>query len=433
MRSTYVFILIALCLLTMSGALAWFVDSGDDRALYVIGAVLLLNLILLIPLYRMSVKPMRSLSNGVDLLQGQDFSSRLAPVKQYEADRIVNMFNRMMDALKNERLHLREQNHFLDLLIGVSPMGIIILNDYNRIANANKAAASFLNLDSPETLAGMTLEDCDSPLAPVLMKLAPEDVQTVRLNDSMIYRCSRLSFMDKGYRHPFLLIERLTEEVMKAEKKSYEKVIRVIAHEVNNTMGGIGSILDTVCDSVGEDEDGGGIGELLGVCRSRGEALSRFISNFANVVKIPEVSLSRSDLNSVVSSERILLESMCVKHGIDFSVTISDEPVPVDVDAVLFEQVLINIVKNSVESIGDGMGEVSVTVIPEGKSLVVADNGCGIAPDVAEKLFSPFFSTKPEGQGIGLMFIREVLHQHGCRFSLVTGKDGWTRFTIIFP
>ena len=186
----------------------------------------------------------------------------------------------MMSALKEERLHVREQNHFLDLLIGESPMGILILDDDGKIATANNAAANFLGYDSRENLSGMSLNECRSQLGSVLSRLENDETVTVRLNTSMIYRCSRLSFMDKGYRHPFILIERLTEEVMKAEKKSYEKVIRVIAHEVNNTMGGIRSVIDTVGDVMEEEGVDPAMTEALDVCRQRCASLSGFITNF---------------------------------------------------------------------------------------------------------------------------------------------------------
>lgn len=431
MRVVWAFLLIIACLLTVAAGLYYFDATDNEWAFRVSMGALVVTFILLIPLYRIAVKPMKSLSNGVNLLRGQDFSSRLAPVGQYEADRIVDMFNGMMSALKEERLHVREQNHFLDLLIGVSPMGILILGDKKNIATSNKAAANFLGYDSPEELCDVSLDGCDSQLGRVLARLGDDETQTVRLNNSMIYRCSRLSFMDKGYSHPFILIERLTEEVMKAEKKSYEKVIRVIAHEVNNTMGGIRSILDTIGDIVAEDEVDPAFAEVLDVCRLRCVAMSEFITNFANVVKIPDATLRMTDLNSVVASEKILLESMCIKHDIKFTMLLSENPIEVALDSVLFEQVLINIVKNAVESIGTG-GEVSIATHSNPPSIVIADNGPGISSQAAEKLFSPFFSTKENGQGIGLMFISEALHKHGCRFSLETCDDGITRFSIFF-
>ena len=99
---------------------------------------------------------------------------------------------------------------------------------------------------------------------------------------------------------------------------------------------------------------------------------------------------------------------------------------------MLFEQVLVNIVKNAAESTESG-GEIRIRTTLHPLCLEVADNGAGIAPENEDKLFTPFFSTKPSGQGIGLMLIREILTQHGCLFSLKTEADGWTRFRICFP
>ena len=102
-------------------------------------------------------------------------------------------------------------------------------------------------------------------------------------------------------------------------------------------------------------------------------------------------------------------------------------------DEVLFEQVLLNIVKNSIESIGRG-GTVEIVLRPDPPSLTVIDDGPGISEEARQRLFTPFYSSKPQGQGLGLIFINDVLTKHNCRFSLATSAtDGLTRFHIIFP
>ena len=101
------------------------------------------------------------------------------------------------------------------------------------------------------------------------------------------------------------------------------------------------------------------------------------------------------------------------------------------IDTTLFEQVLVNIIKNSAESIVND-GEISISTNSNPPRLIIADNGKGIPSDTADKLFTPFFSTKPNGEGLGLIFIREVLLKHNCNFSLYTYDDGITRFTISF-
>lgn len=369
----------------------------------------------------------------MDLLREQDFSSRLAPVGQAEADRIVEMFNRMMNQLKNERLRLREQNHFLDLLINVSPMGVIILTFDGQISMLNTAALRFLGYTSAEELMGKQLEELDTPLAEEVARLPKDTTDTIRLSDAKIYRCSRLSFVDHGFAHPFVLIESLTTEVVKAEKKAYEKVIRMIAHEVNNTTAGITSTLETVEDALETlEEETGDLREVMKVCVERCLGMSRFITNFANVVKIPEPSLEQVRLNDRVTACRMFMETICRERQITLHNELCAENPKVWMDTVLFEQVLVNIIKNAAESIGQG-GDIYICTSASPMMLEIADTGKGISKEVETKLFSPFFSTKPHGQGIGLIFIREVLTRHGCTFSLRTYPDGLTRFRISFP
>ena len=229
------------------GAAAWLVvlsrESGT-RAFYVAQGVLAMALLLLWLFYMRMVKPIGTIANGINLLREQDFSTRLAPVGQADADRIVEMFNEMMGRLKNERLRIREQNHFLDLLINESPMGVIVLDMHDRIGMLNKAAAEMLGIGR-EDAAGRSAAEMDGQLAQALAGLRTGETRTLRLNNAMVYRCARLSYMDQGFAHPFMLVERLTDEVMRAERTAYEKVIRMMAHEVNNSMAGVNSILDT--------------------------------------------------------------------------------------------------------------------------------------------------------------------------------------------
>ena len=219
---------------------------------------------------------------------------------------------------------------------------------------------------------------------------------------------------------------------MKAEKKAYEKVIRMIAHEVNNSVAGITSTLDTVDDALQTMDDTDDLREVMKVCVERGYSLSRFITRFADVVKIPEPQLEEVRLNDRISACERFLENICQDHQVDLRMDLCEENPWVEMDTSLFEQVLINMVKNSVESIEE-KGIITLRTSASPVMLEVADTGRGISKEVETKLFTPFFSTKPNGQGIGLIFIREVLMKHGCSFSLRTYEDGITRFRIMFP
>ena len=431
MKLKYLFGLFVVLLLVIAGMLvALFMHQPSDLFVATEG-VILFTLFFLLYFYRKVVTPLNSIANGMDLLREQDFGSRLKEVGQLEADRIVQVFNRMMGQLKEERLRMREQNHFLDLLIQVSPMGVVILDFDQQITMVNKAALRFLNVAGEQDLLGKKFEGLPIPLAEAIAQLPKDTTETIRLSDAMIYRCSRLSFVDRGFAHPYILIESLTSEVVKAEKKAYEKVIRMIAHEVNNTVGGVTSALDTVKEMLADVEDGDDLQEVMTVCIERSMRMSRFITNFANVVKIPEPQLHEVSLNEVVLASKVFMETLCKDKQIDLECELCEENPKVQMDRVLFEQVLVNIVKNAVESI-ETSGTVVIRTATTAPMLEVADNGTPISKEVETKLFSPFFSTKPNGQGIGLLFIREVLDRHGCSFSLRTYEDGWTRFSITF-
>ena len=432
------FFYILVFLLLALGSVLLFLSSQLNTIFFYIGeGLILFILIYLTFFYRKIVKPLNTIGSGMELLREQDFSSRLSPVGQYEADRVVNIFNRMMEQLKNERLRLREQNNFLDLLIKASPMGVIITSLDEDLSELNPMALKMLGVRL-EDVQGKKMKEIDSPLAVELANLPKGEKVTVRLNDSNIYRCTHSSFIDRGFQHPFYLVETLTDEVMKAEKKAYEKVIRMIAHEVNNTTAGITSTLDTVEQALSTEEDMEDICDVMRVCTERCFSMSRFITRFADVVKIPEPALVTGKLNELASMCKRFMEGMCNDRNILLWLECDPKLEPVRFDAALLEQVLVNIIKNAAESIEHApegtiqQGRVVVrTIAPT--TIEVVDNGPGITKETEAKLFSPFFSTKPNGQGIGLVFIREVLTRHGCTFSLRTYSDGLTRFRIIFP
>lgn len=424
------FIILALLLL---GCMAFILFVGGwimPRYLYLAEGLMLFTLFYLVLFYRKIVKPLDTIGSGMELLREQDFSSRLSTVGQLEADRVVNVFNRMMDQLKNERLRMREQNHFLDLLISASPMGVVITTLDENISQLNPMALKMMGVRFEEAL-DKKLTEIDSPLAAELATIPKGETCTVRLNDSNIYKCTHSSFIDRGFHHPFFLIESLTDEVMKAEKKAYEKVIRMIAHEVNNTTAGITSTLDTVEQALSCEEGMEDICDVMRVCTDRCFSMSRFITRFADVVKIPEPHLSSVNLNDLAFTCKRFMEGMCADRNIAIQLECDEEMKDVKLDVTLFEQVLVNIIKNAAESIEkDG----KIVIRTSGPACIeVEDNGKGITKETEAKLFSPFFSTKPNGQGIGLIFIREVLLRHGCTFSLRTYADGLTRFRILFP
>ena len=399
MKLKHYFVLLALCIVLLAGAALYSAFNTNSTLFYAIEGFTIVLLCYLGYFYRKTIRPYDTLIGGMELVKDLDLTTRLAPSGQHETDLIVRTFNDLLTRLRSEHLTLEEQYSFLSLLIEASPMGIVQCDIDGKTTSMNPAAREML-----------------SPSIEEAMKALPMGQSTtVRLTGGpQLFRISHLSFPDRGFQHPFFLIEPLTAEVRQAEKAAYERIIRMIAHEVNNSVAGIVNLIDS--EPAAAD---------------RLKALSAFVTRFAEVVKIPKPQLQLCDLSEEVEACQPFLENLCAGKPVRLEFRLTDEASPVHLDTVLFQQVLINIVKNAVESIGNNQGHITVTTTPY--QLVVADNGRGIPAEVAQHLFTPFYSTKPQGQGLGLLLIRDILTAHGCTFSLLTDpEDHLTRFTIRF-
>ena len=399
MKLKHYFVLLALCIVLLAGAALYSAFNTNSTLFYAIEGFTIVLLCYLGYFYRKTIRPYDTLIGGMELVKDLDLTTRLAPSGQHETDLIVRTFNDLLTRLRSEHLTLEEQYSFLSLLIEASPMGIVQCDIDGKMTSMNPAAREMLSPSIEEAMKALPMGEST----------------TVRLTGGpQLFRISHLSFPDRGFQHPFFLIEPLTAEVRQAEKAAYERIIRMIAHEVNNSVAGIVNLIDS--EPAAAD---------------RLKALSAFVTRFAEVVKIPKPQLQLCDLSEEVEACQPFLENLCAGKPVRLEFCLTDEASPVHLDTVLFQQVLINIVKNAVESIGNNQGHITVTTTPY--QLVVADNGRGIPAEVAQHLFTPFYSTKPQGQGLGLLLIRDILTAHGCTFSLLTDPDDHlTRFTIRF-
>ena len=413
MKLKHYFFLLGLGIVLMAGValFATFRVGGDMKSsswlFYVTEGLVVVLLVYLGYFYRKTIRPYDTLIGGMELVRDLDLTTRLAPSGQHETDIIVRTFNDLLNRLRSEHLRLEEQYTFLNLLIEASPMGVIQCDLNGNISSMNPSAREMLSPSMEEALRALPLGETTTVRNP---------------GEPQLFRISHLSFPDRGNQHPFFLIESLTSEVRRAEKAAYERVIRMIAHEVNNSVAGIISLMENGKLRL-EDVDGAG---------ERLTALSQFVTRFADVVKIPQPQLQLCDLSEEVEACRPFLENLCMTAHVRLEFRLTDEAAPVHLDTILFQQVLINIVKNAVESMGEKEGLIIISSSPT--QLTITDNGRGIPPSVAPHLFTPFFSTKPQGQGLGLLLIRDILTAHHCTFSLVTDpNDHLTRFTILFP
>ncbi len=386
--------------------------------------LVLISIIISIYLYNGFIKPLNLLKTGIDALKDQDYNYKYAETGSYHMDQLIDVFNKMLVRLKNEKVKSSAQSIFLNDLIEQAPYGIILLDYDDRVAQINSYARHFFNFSIS---TGTAINRIDHEMIDPIYNLEISENKVVSLSGGKKFSCSMDEVLHQGFKRKIITFYELTQEFQETEKKAYSKVIRMMAHEVNNSIGAINSILDTATTM---DMDREELAETLQIVMDRNDKMVVFMKNFASVIRLPDPHKQQIDLVPIIENCMSLLFS---SHDKNIHISLENKgnnPLIVDADQILVEQVFINILKNSIEAI-EAHGQIVVLINHKDKEVIFRDNGSGVSEEAQAKLFSPFFSTKAEGQGIGLMLIRQILNDHGAEFSLET-IDGWTAFRIKF-
>jgi len=425
LRAKYI-LFITFLHLVIAGLL-FIVLEKNKIAFILLELLMLASVIFAVRLYRDFIQPINLLLTGAEAIRDQDFSVTLRHTGHAEMDQLIDVYNLMIKNLRTERIQLTEQQFFLEKLLQALPVGVLILDFENRLINCNPKAQELLGLKQ-QSWKDYPLFTLIHPLIAYLAGLKDDVPQVVQLNGMQKYKVQRSRFMDRGHPRPFILIEELSNDLLTNEKNAYGKVIRMMAHEVNNSIGPINSIIESTQKFL-ENKGADNFNEALAIAYGRNNSLNVFMRRFADVVRLPLPHKAIVDANVVVKSAVQIMQIPAQEAGVDLTCQYFSSALLIELDADQIEQALINILKNAIEASPQG-GNIEVTLTLN--ELAIRNNGNPISREMENQLFSPFFSTKPTGQGVGLMLTRDILLQHDWKFSLRTEVDGWTTFRIFW-
>lgn len=370
------------------------------------------------------------MQKGIDAIKDQDFNISFVATNSMEMDQLIEVYNSMIHKIREERISQKEQHYFLEKLIDSSPNGIIVLDFNDKITSINQSAKISLGLQEEEL--GLPVQKINSEFLDKILKLKEDSSAIISIDGWKKYKCHSANFIHRGFERRFFLIEELSNELLETEKKAYGKVIRMMAHEVNNSLGAVNSILQSMADSFPENsnkEDDLEMINALEVAKGRNSRLGIFMKNFADVIRLPKANKEVLDLNKLSKNMASLFGIQAQEKNIQFKFEFENSTCNILGDRAQLEQVFINIVKNALEAIEQ---EGIISFNTEAQSLTIMNNGKAIDKEIEMQLFQPFFSSKPDGQGIGLTLIKEVLQEHEAEFSLKSTPDGWTKFSMTF-
>ncbi len=430
MSIKYQYLIFILLIHSLVAGLSYYILI-DSKWYFLLSEVgIILSLALSYRIYSNFIKPIELMQTGVDAIKDEDFNVKFLKTGSGDINGLIDVFNQMLEKLRLERVKTQEQSFFLESIIKASPIAMILLDYDERITDINPAALEILSLENADQ--EMPLSSIDNTIVSEILKIPIGEKELITLDNVTRYRCQVSSVIHKGFNRKFIMIEELSKELLESEKQAYGKVIRMMAHEINNSMGAINSILDTVIEYGLQESEDEEYAEFLTIARKRNEDLARFMKNFANVVRLPDPVMDEVSIGELLLRIKSIMVAQAHDRDIDIKLQLPAKPLVIQCDESQIQQILINAVKNSIESIGTE-GSITLVASHHAPHLIVIDDGPGISEEQKSKLFTPFYSSKPTGQGIGLILIRDILMNHGATFQLYTDnlKDE-TRLEITF-
>jgi nitrogen fixation/metabolism regulation signal transduction histidine kinase len=370
---------------------------------------------------------LEALHNGLHNLLDNDFSVSLAQSDRDQIDDILGVYNTVTEKLRKERQTIYQRELLLDTVIQNTSLSLILTDHNGTIVYSNAVARHIVN--AGKAITGLKLGpllDVIPPIVGELIRSGQDGLFTLEDNGVQeTYHLSHGRFVLNSLEHRLLLIKKLTRELQRQELNTWKKVIRVISHELNNSLAPISSMAHSGKVAI-EKQRYEYLREILDTISERSEHLSRFVSSYANVVKLP-----KPDRQLVPWSE--LFESL--KRISHFELDETALPsTPGYFDATQIQQVLVNLLKNAKES-GSPDSDVRIKVwhSEEHSHISVSDRGSGMNSEVMSQALVPFYTTKKEGSGIGLPLCREIIDLHDGSFRLENREEGGLRVLISLP
>lgn len=407
------------------GLQAW-LQSVFVAGLVAIGVVVVVGVCGARAFMRPIVDTVAAIGDGIASMKDRDFSLSIAPSKHAELNGLVESYNGLGQVLRDERQSLYQRELLLDTVIQATPLAMVLTDANDRVVYSNVAARqTFLGGRKLEGLSfSELLSFAPEPLRQAVAAQSDSVFTIENEGESDIYLLSQRRFLLNSQSHRLFLLKQLTRELSRQEVETWKKVIRVIAHELNNSLAPISSLAHSGGQLVNRPEPAQ-LERIFRTIEERARHLHSFIDGYARFAKLPKPRPEAVDWSTFLRS---------LQEATPFRL-VADATARTGVfDPTQMEQVLINLVKNAREAGAPSESiELHVEAYAGGWRIQVMDRGAGMTDEVLRVALLPFFSTKPSGAGLGLTICREVVEAHGGRISLANREGGGLAATLWIP
>ena len=359
-------------------------------------------------------------------------------------------FNEVIEDFQKVRSEKEEHFHYLQTIVQNIDVSLIAYRSDGNIELINKAAKKLFQVTSLKNIKG--LEPLSHELVETLLNIRPGENKLMRVNDEedilqLAIYATTIKIKDKVI--ILSTIKNIQNVLEEQETEAWQKLIRVLTHEIMNSITPIASLSSTLNNILDdyttpdktenkkvENASLGEIKEALQTINKRSTGLLHFVNTYRNLTRIPKPNFKVCRVSEIFKHIQKLMEEEIQRSHIQFVVRSDPENMNITADEQLIEQVLINLIKNSIYALNNkknGIIQLTGFLNKRGRvTMQVVDNGPGILDDVLDKIFIPFFTTKQSGSGIGLSLSKQILRLHNGSITAFSVPDKETIFTLSF-
>ncbi|NKF23992.1 sensor histidine kinase [Solimonas marina] len=369
---------------------------------------------------------LRALESAVASYRDGDYSFSIASERGGPLRELAQLHNELGRTLREQRQHLSQRELLLDTVVQNTPTALMLVDDGGHVTYANLAARQLFN--DGRTLAGLSFDDVIASGPAALHEALAEGGDALFSVDfpegEESFHVSQRGFRLQGRAHRLLLFRRMTRELSRQEVVTWKKVIRVMSHELNNSLAPISSLSHSGAELArrGQIER---LPEVFNSIGARARHLHGFIEGYATFARLPSPRLDDVSWRSLIGA---------LQPQVAFRVVGEAPDAVARLDAGQIEQVLINLIKNAHEA-GSAPDDIELQILRVGVNwrLELRDRGSGMSESVLANALLPFYSTKRAGTGLGLALAREIIEAHGGRLQLANRDGGGLRVSLTLP
>ena len=425
----------------------WALSNGQP--IYNSIALLLIILILIINLVWYTNKINKKIVYFFDSVSNDDFSLSLP---EYSGDKLLNKLSVNLKRISRqiESIHIenQQQEKYFEAMIEHISVGIMSVNGQGFIINCNSSLKKLLGLNQLTHVR--QFEKIDTKLAKTTNEIEVNQEKTVTINSkngqvTLLVKAS--TFKTNNEQLKLVSMQDIRKELDEKELDSWLKLIRVLTHEIMNSIAPVTSLSENLCNQFVKDGEPINSNEIDGalvkrtiqglrVIHEQGQGLTRFVENYRKLTRLPKPEISDVPVKDLFEKTLMLFKSQYSDNYLNISTLLENDQQTIRVDESQISQVLLNLLKNAADALTNTENpRIKLTCrVSENNEVVISvtDNGSGIPPEIVDEIFVPFFTTREEGNGIGLSISKQIMHMHKGSIKVKPTPNKETVFSLFF-